>query len=195
MDLTKYYAFRLSNQQIYNLVGIMYEGSVENGQGLPTLAKWAARQQAVLEKKKVRNESEMDRLKAGLDMINIRTELEKKLTDAQTEEEEKAILKEAQEASTMIMLRIMWTTTVVDISSAVHETSKMVFYDQSVDKETRKYRAAVVKTIGQIWMDCPPPVKPDGEPEKGPAQLYEEAAFAAMVETIHRKDEATQSPS
>jgi len=170
----------------------MYEDSVENGQGLLTLSKflWAARQRALLEKKKVRNENEMDVAKAGMDMMNICSDLQKRLADAQSKAEKQAILKEAEEASTMIMLSLMWTTTVVDISLVIHETSKMVFYDQSIDKETRKYRTAVVKMIGQIWMDCPAPVKAAGEPEKGPAQLFEEAAFAAMIETIHRKDEA-----
>jgi len=168
----------------------MYEGSVETGQGLPTLSKWAARQQALLEKKKVRKDNEMDFVNAGMDMMNIRSDLQKRLADAQSEAEEQAILKEAEEASTMIMLHLMWTTIVVDISLVIHETSKMVFYDQSIDKEMRKYRTAVVKTIGQIWMDCPAPVKAAGEPEKGPAQLFEEAAFAAMVQTIFRKDEA-----
>jgi hypothetical protein len=44
----------------------------------------------------------------------------------------------------------------------------------------------------KIWMECPAPVTQSDE-EKNAKQLYEEAAFAAMLETIKRKDEATHT--
>ncbi|EJK74464.1 hypothetical protein THAOC_03853, partial [Thalassiosira oceanica] len=42
---------------------------------------------------------------------------------------------------------------------------------------------------GQIFMDCPAQSKIFGDAKK----LYEEAAFAAMLETIKRKEEAAQA--
>lgn len=168
------------------MLAIMFEGSVDSGIGLPSLSKWAARQQATLEKKKTLQQTQMDQLKAGLDMMKLKAELDQKMAAATTEEEKEALAKQAQEDVQAILLRVMWTTTVVDITSAIHETTKMVFFDQSVDKETQKLRATAVKALGQIWMDCP---APESDDSKTSAQLYEEAAFAAMVETMHRKDE------
>ena len=87
------------------------------------------------------------------------------------------------------MLRILWTTTVVDITATLHETCKMVFFDQSVDSDTRKQRAAAVKQLGQVWMSIP---EPEDQQKKDATKLYEEAAFAAMLETMSRKDEANK---
>ena len=171
------------------MLAIMFEGSIDSGIGLPSLSKWAARQQATLDKKKVKQDAQMDQLRAGMDMMKIKVEMEQKLAAATTEEEKNAVIRQHEESVQAIMLRIMWTTTVVDITSAIHETTKMVFFDQSVDKETQKLRAAAVKTLGKIWMECPAP-ESDGKTQ---SQLYEEAAFAAMVETMNRKDQAAYS--
>lgn len=43
-------------------------------------------------------------------------------------------------------------------------------------------------------MDCPAPKTESGE-EKNAKELYEEAAFAAMLETMKQKDEATYKAS
>jgi hypothetical protein len=166
----------------------MFEGSMDNGCGLPKLGQWAERQQACLEKKKAANHNQMDQLTAGLDMMKLQMEMQQKMKDAETDEEKQEIAMQMERNASGILLRIMWTTTVVDITSAIHETTKMVFFDKSVDKETRKFRAAAVERLGEIWMECPAP-KSEG-PEKDAAQLYEEAAFAAMVETINRRDES-----
>ena len=119
-------------------------------------------------------------------MMKSKAEMDQKMAQATTDEEKQAIAKEMEENVQGILLRVMWTTTVVDITSALHEATKMLFFDQSVDKDTLKLRASAVKALGQIWMDCPAPETD----EKAPAKLYEEAAFAAMVETMKRRDEA-----
>ena len=170
-------------------MAVMYDGSADSGQGLPSLEKWAAKQQASLEKTQAANKNKMETIKAGFSMMQVQQELQQKMANAKTEEEKRAIAKELQDKASEVLLRILWTTTVVDITSAIQETTNMVFFDQSVDKETRKYRAAAVKSLGQIWMDCPVPAK-DGSEEKDGARLYEEAAFAAMLETVKRRDEA-----
>ena len=173
--------------QLYNLLAVMYEGSIESGQGLPSLSKWAANQQASLEKRKAANDNQMQLLKAGMAMMRAQAELQRKLNDAKTDEEKEDLKQKMQEKASDITLQVLWTTAVVDMTSAIHETTQMVFFDQSVDKDTRKHRAAAVKTLGQIWMDCPEPKKQE---EKDAKTLYEEAAFAAMLETVKRRDEA-----
>lgn len=44
----------------------------------------------------------------------------------------------------------------------------------------------------KIWMEYPAPATQSDE-EKNAKQMYEEAAFAAMLETIKRKDEAAHA--
>lgn len=163
----------------------MNEGSLESGHGLPKLSEWAARQNAAIEKRKAAQESDMEKIRAGFDMMHLQLEAQQKMQAAQTDEEKEEIAKALQEQAHSIMLRILWTTTVVDITATLHETCKMVFYDQSVDAETRKQRAAAVKQLGLLWMGIP---QPEGQ-QKDAAKLYEEAAFAAMLETMSRKDE------
>ena len=65
----------------------------------------------------------------------------------------------------------------------------MVFFDKAVDKTIRKKRAEGLKLLGQTFMDCPAPKNETGE-EKNAKEMYEEAAFAAMLETMKQKDES-----
>lgn len=164
----------------------MNEGSLENGHGMPKLSEWAARQNAAFEKRKAAQETDMEKIRAGFDMMHMKLEAEKRMQSAKTDEEKEAIARSLQEEAQAITLRILWTTTVVDITATLHEACKMVFFDQSVDAETRKHRAAAVKQLGLKWMGIPEPE----DQQKDAAKLYEEAAFAAMLETMSRKDEA-----
>lgn len=173
--------------KLYNLLAIQYQGSINSGQGLPSVSKWAERQKAILDKKSYSNKNKMETLKAGLDMLKLQQELQLKMQQASTEEEKQALARQMEESSVGILLRVLWTTTVVDITSTIHEVLHMVLYDQSVDKETRLARSEAIKVLGELWMDRPEPAG-DNEEEKDAKKLYEEAAFAAMLETVKRKD-------
>lgn len=65
----------------------------------------------------------------------------------------------------------------------------MIFFDQSVDKDTRKRRAVAVKNLGEIFQATHEP--PATEGKKTARAMFEEAALAATIETMKRKDEAT----
>ena len=98
-----------------------------------------------------------------------------------------------EQAQVFGMLNVMWTTTVVDITSTLHEVAQMVLHDQSVDKDTRKRRAYGLKHLGEIFMACKTPTESD-QPEDA-KKLYEEAAMAALLETIKRKEEESHAAS
>ena len=99
----------------------------------------------------------------------------------------------ASEADRKEAERIAWTTTSVDVVTTIHEVCQMVFFDQSVDKETRKRRANGVKNLGQIFQATPEP--PAAEGKKSARAMFEEAALAATIETMKRKDEASHEAS
>jgi X-domain of DnaJ-containing len=142
-----------------------------------------------MEKRKDANSNKIETMRAGMDMMKLKAKLDKRMHDAKTDEEKSAIAKEMEEGAVDILLRVLWTTTVVDITSTIYETCQMVFMDHSVDKETLKLRAKAVKSLGQIFMDTQEK-KVENEEYKDAKRLYEEAAFAAMLETIKRKDDA-----
>lgn len=169
------------------MMAVQYQGSTRSGQGLPSLSKWAQRQGASLEKKTYTNKNKMEQLKAGMEMMRVQNELQMKMQEAKTEEEKSKIARELEDNAMKTMLMILWTNTVVDISSTIFEVAHMVFYDQSVDKETRMARSDAVKSLGEVWMEAPEPPAENDE-EKDAKKLYEEAAFAAMLETAKRKD-------
>lgn len=143
-----------------------------------------------MNKKKQANKTQMDTLLASLDMMKMQAHYAQKMEAAKDDNERAEIQKELEEASAATMLKIMWTTSVVDITSTLHEVCQMVFFDQSVDKETRIKRAYGVKNLGKTWQEVP---APEGYDAKDAKTLYEEAAFAAMVETVKRKDEAAHA--
>lgn len=170
-------------------MAVIYEGSLDSGNGLPSIAKWAAKTQASFESKNAEQKGKIEQLRAGLDMMKIQADIQEKLAKATTEEEKAALNDKLTNASIEVMLRVLWTTTVVDITATIQETTQMVFFDTSVTDDVRLQRVAAVKTLGSIWMDMA--VSSDAESSaKGARQLYEEAAFAAMLETVKRQDDA-----
>jgi hypothetical protein len=181
--------------QVYNIMAVMYEGSTESGQGLPKMSQWAAGKRAKMNNSKAANKNQMDTMKAGFDMVKLQSQLQQKMANAKSDEEKQEVAKELEESSVGILLRVLWTTTVVDITSTLHEMCHMIFYDQSVEAKTRKHRATAVKKLGEIWMEIPEPENGKNEEEKDAKALYEEATFAAMLETIKRKDDAAHGVS
>lgn len=172
-------------------MAVIYEGSLDSGHGLPSIAQWAAKTQASFEAKNTEQKGKMEQLRAGLDMMKIQAEVQEKLAKATTDEEKAALNDKLTNASIEIMLRVLWTTTVVDITATIQETTQMVFFDSSVAQEVHLRRVAAVKTLGSIWMNLAEPTDTNNDTKvKDARQLYEEAAFAAMLETVKRQDEA-----
>lgn len=191
LHLPKCILFRRNEQQCYNLMAVIYEGSIDSGHGLPSIAQWAAKTQASFESKNVEQKGKMEQLRAGLDMIKLQAEIQQKLAKATTDEEKAALNDQLTNASMEIMLRVLWTTTVVDITATIQETTQMVFFDTSVTNDIHLRRVAAVKRLGSLWMDLAEPLTTTSNTDtKDARQLYEEAAFAAMLETVKRQDEA-----
>jgi len=176
----------------YEVSAIQFLGSNESGIGMVSVSKWAKAQQASHKKRKAGRKNNMDKLMANVDAMTIQQEYAEKIQNATTDEEKAKLENEMVEATQSIVLRMIWTTTVVDITSTIHETCQMFFFDQSVDKDTRKARAHGVKNLGIIFQECP---EPAGKPDKDAKSLFEDAALAAMVETMKRKDEANFNAS
>jgi len=56
-------------------------------------------------------------------------------------------------------------------------------------------RAHRIKKLCKIFMACPRPEPKEGDAAADAQRLYEEAAFAAMLERIQRKDRASVNVS
>jgi len=80
--------------------------------------------------------------------------VEKELAAAQTDGERAQMAKET-EAASELFADTSWTTTVVDITSSLHTTCKLVFFDQAVEKNVQGDRARAVAQLGKAWMDVP----------------------------------------
>jgi hypothetical protein len=102
------------------------------------------------------------------------------------------------------MVRIWWTSLVVDITSTIYETTHMVLFDHGAAMKTqsaltalaiREHRAKAIQRLGEIWMLVTPDESLHRKDKVTVQHLYEEAALAAMLETIQRKDEASHSSS
>lgn len=159
---------------------------------MPSIGDWASKQKARMDSNADKNRSKMDMLRSGMTMMAVQAKYQQKMLECATEEEKQAVADEMESALSTILLKILWTTTTVDITNTLYEVIQMVLFDQSVDKATRERRAHGIKALGQIFMDCPEPEGSVNEEEKDAKKLYEEAAFAAMLETIKKKEEAQQ---
>jgi hypothetical protein len=157
---------------------------------MPSIGKWADAQKARSKKSKAESKGQFDTMMATMDAMKIQAAYQKQLANAKTDDEKMKLEREMGKAAQAVMLKIIWTTTVVDITSTIYEACQMVFFDQSVDKEVRKRRAYGVKNLGEVFQACS---QPEGLEGKDVQTLFEEASMAAMLETMKRKDEAAHA--
>jgi X-domain of DnaJ-containing len=146
---------------------VQFLGSADSGIGLPSIGEWAKGQKAKSDKSRVRTKNQMETLMATMDAMKVNAEFNKKIAEAQDDGERMKLQHEMEEASQNTMLRVIWSVTVVDITATIHEACQMVFFDQSVDKETHERRAHAVKNLGQIFLACPEPSLPEGGKKTG----------------------------
>lgn len=179
--------------KVYCISAVQFLGSLDSGIGMPGISKWAKGHQANMQYSNQKTKGKMDTLKGGMKMMETANKMEAEKKKATTEEEKQQVEKKHEKEIHEALLNVMWTTTVVDITATIHETVQMVLFDKAVDKETRKRRAHGLKKLGEVFMETPE-VKQEGE-EKDAKKMYEDAAFAAMLETIQRKDAAAHSAS
>lgn len=128
-----------------------------------------------------------------VDAMKIQLKYKELIANASTDDEKLKLTKEMEDEVQGIMMRVIWATTAVDITSTIFETCQMVFFDVCVDKSVREKRAHAVKNLGQIFQATPEPVVTGAK--KDARKMFEEAALAATVETMKRKDEANFSAS
>mmetsp|Transcript_12868 Transcript_12868/g.18904 ORF Transcript_12868/g.18904 Transcript_12868/m.18904 type:complete len:540 (-) Transcript_12868:1856-3475(-) len=177
--------------KVYHLCAVRFLGCTDSGIGMPSITSWAKNRQAYVQKEQAKTGNAYALVRGGLDMMSLQAKFAKKRAEAKTDEERAAVDKELEEAASMTMLKVLWTITSIDISSTLFETTQMLLHDASVkDKDIRKQRANALEALGQVFMDCPDPRAGEGKDAK---QLYEDAAHAALLEVIKKKEEHDQS--
>lgn len=176
----------------YHLAAVQFLGSKDSGIGIPSVKKWASGKVAGTRMFGRKNKNQWKSKAATLDIMRVQSEYQKKIEFATSEVEKQHLEQEMATVSTNVMMRIIWTTTSVDITSTIHETCQMVFFDQGVDKKVRELRAKAVKRLGAVFQECSAELQREGEGSgrTDAKLLFEEAAMAATLETIKRKDES-----
>jgi hypothetical protein len=170
---------------VYSLSATQFLGSLDSGIGMPSITKWVKAQSAKFRESQNGAKAQMTTLQATLSTMKKTKDAETAMSAAKTQAERNAIAEEMAKEHLAVMLQVMWTMTAVDITSTLHEAIQMVLFDRSIDKAASKRRAKGIRKLGEIFMACPAV-----HGENDPAKLYEEAAFAAMIETVKRKEDS-----
>lgn len=170
---------------VYSLSATQFLGSLDSGIGMPSITKWVKAKSAKFRENKNGTNAQINTLQAAILTMKRSKDAEIAMSAARTQGERNAIAEEMAKEHLAIMLQVMWTMTTVDITSTLHEAIQMVLFDRSIDKTTSKRRAKGIRKLGEIFMACPA-VKGESDP----AKIYEEAAFAAMIETVKRKEDS-----
>jgi len=176
---------------IYSLSANQFIGSLDSGVGLPSIGKWAA--SLVARRKLIKETARRQKktLYTGLSMLQAAMKLQKEL-DQTTQEDKKKKLEQAfkKEMAEAVLLTL-WTTSAVDITNSIHTACQMVFFDKTVDARSRLIRAKAVKVLGEVFLKIEfVPNVDDIETPLDAQEIYERAAFAALLETVKGKDEA-----
>ncbi len=154
---------------------------------MPSITKWAKGKAASMQKNSNTKQSKIDTLLAGMNMMKLTAKAEQDINRALTNEERKKIVERFAKDQIAVTLQILWTVTAIDITSTIHEACQMLFFDKSVEgKEVHERIGKGVAKLGEVFLACP---EPEGR-DMDPFQLYEEATFAATLETIKRKEDA-----
>jgi len=178
--------------QVYSLCAVEFLGSLDSGIGLPSVTHWARSRQAQSKRSTYKSSQCRNALFAGLSVLQTTYQYQQAIRTASTPDHRDRIHTDYRNHMAQSLLNVLWTTTVVDITSTLHETSQMLLFDVSIDKDTRKKRALALKALGNTFLSIPPPQQ---HGDHDAAKLYEQAAFAAMLETIKRRDEAAFNAS
>jgi len=178
----------------YELAAVQFLGAKDSSIGMPSITKWASGKLAGTRLQNRNNKNQWESTTATIDIMRVQSEYKKKIEIANSEKEKQQLEQELARESSNVMMRIIWTTTSVDITSTIHETCQMVFFDQSVDKKIREMRAKAVKRLGKIFQECSAPQRTE-EKMLDAKMLFEEAAMAATLETIKRKDASNHEAS
>jgi hypothetical protein len=178
--------------QVYTLSAVQFLGSLDSGIGMPSISKWAKRQ---VETTKVTTKIVSAKVKnVGGDQErisfnkNVGTAIDKSVGDADLEEVALDILKKSHLQAKAIGM--LWTQTVVDITTTLHEVAQMVLHDQNVTADVRKKRGEAMFAMGEIFQ------KAEGKSLPIPEQEgLEEVAFHAMLDTVWRQETASRQHS
>jgi X-domain of DnaJ-containing len=142
-------------REIYLLSAVQFLGSFDSGIGLPSVSRWVKSHQVRVHKRQAHNKNDVYGITTGLDMMTVQAHYEQKLQEAKNDLEREALTKEMEKAASENLLKVLWTTTVADITSTLHEVAQIVLFDQSVDKNARSHRAEGLRALGQIFLDTP----------------------------------------
>lgn len=195
--------------KVYSLCAVQFLGSLENGCGaLPSMSAWAKRQYTNISKGLRDVASDVTHPTGDWNQLKVQHAVEQvsleetELQQAQTKLQQEGILK--------TYLRYLWTRTVLDITDTLHETTQMVLFDQAVSPEVRSQRAHGLQRLGHVLEQVSQkhmqsqqleslgmvnskrnPMKQEDIPNSSASTraLYEEVAFAAMLETCVRKEQ------
>lgn len=184
--------------EMVNLIGMIYSlsadqfiGSLDSGVGLPSVGKWAASLVARRKLIKETNRRHKKALFTGLSMLQAAMKLQKELNETSQEDKKRKLEQSFQKEMAEAVLLTLWTTTAVDITNTIHTACQMIFFDKTVDTKSRLIRAKAVKVLGEIFLKIEfVPDIDDIDTPLDAQEIYERAAFAALLETVKNKDEA-----
>jgi len=174
--------------QVYNLTAVRFLGSMDSGIGMPSISKWAKGKAAHLNQGTEKRKKTTETMFAGMSLMQMQMKFQAEMQKATTDEEKSKLEAEFQKELIATTLKVMWTVTAVDITSTIFEACQMVFFDKSVDKSTRKTRGQAVRDLGDVFVEA---AKVSENLRASVLQkVYQEAAEAAMLETIKRKEDS-----
>ena len=164
-------------KQAYTLAAAQFLGSLDSGIGMPSIFEWAESCRASSIRKETERKARVDVTVATCNVAEANMNVIEKNSP------------ESEELATNAIFKLMWATTVIDVTNTIHEACQMVFFDKSVDSATKRLRAEGVKALGEIFIETA--LSNSSRMCSSEKEMYENAAFAAMLETVARKEEAS----
>ncbi|GMI35084.1 hypothetical protein TeGR_g3918, partial [Tetraparma gracilis] len=111
----------------YQLTAVEFLGAFDSGIGMPSIAKWAKSKGAGQKLNSTARKAEFEKMKTTLGAVNISMKVAKNLEEAKDDEQKKKQVEiDAQKELLPSLINIFWMTTVVDVTSTLHEACEKV---------------------------------------------------------------------
>lgn len=176
---------------VYSLCAAQFLGSIDSGIGMPSIRRWAKKQQVELEEAGKLTLERVSAFVVGNAKVDaLKEEVNSTLELANTESERRSITGELYEIVGEDFLEILWTRTTVDVTSTIHEASQMVLFDLDLNDETRKKRGQGLELLGRIFQDA---THEPSEEIVSQQAAFEKVAFYAIVDIVRNHEIATRN--
>lgn len=187
----------VSNEKVYALSATQFLGAFESGIGMPSISLWAKSQISKIKEHGgnwSKGAYELATAGCDTDKHHFTNQVQQGIAKSDDDPDLEVLAFDILKKSNLqkVAIEIIWSQTVVDISSTLHEAIQHVLHDSNVSSEIRKKRGQGLLILGEIFQEQGNELSSEAVAKTVSSSIkqqeLEEIAFHAMLDTVWRQE-------